>query len=123
LDKAFLDNMEQLLLSQKRAIVSSLISDRDEFSEITKTTEMPKDSVDDASNDIGRSLLEALGTADMKRLKAIDAAISRIKQGKYGVCIKCGQPIPQTRLEALPYALLCINCKSAEEKRAFAGSK
>jgi RNA polymerase-binding protein DksA len=77
----------------------------------------PKDFADLASDDIDRKMIEAIGSADLKRLKAIDSAITRIKQGKYGLCVRCGKKIPQERLEAMPYALMCIECKSAEERR------
>jgi RNA polymerase-binding transcription factor DksA len=43
--------------------------------------------------------------------------MTRIQQGKYGLCMKCGKRIPSERLEAIPYALMCIECKNAEERR------
>ena len=42
----------------------------------------------------------------------IDRALAKIEDGTYGVCERCGQPIPEARLEALPYAALCVACKS-----------
>lgn len=42
----------------------------------------------------------------------IDRALAKIDDGTYGVCEQCGQPIPEARLEALPYAALCVACKS-----------
>jgi DnaK suppressor protein len=42
----------------------------------------------------------------------IDRALAKIDTGHYGVCEQCGQPIPQARLMALPYASLCVACKS-----------
>ncbi len=53
----------------------------------------------------------------MKRLQLIDSALARIENGKYGICMKCGKKIPRERLEAIPYALLCVECKTREEKR------
>ena len=41
-------------------------------------------------------------------LAAIDAALKRIEDGTYGTCARCGKPIPEERLEAKPYATLCI---------------
>ncbi|MDR3325203.1 MAG: TraR/DksA family transcriptional regulator [Spirochaetaceae bacterium] len=117
MDKKFIDKMERVLSAQKKEIVSALLADREEYKEIAGGLERPKDPVDYASDDIDRNLLEALGSAELKRLKGIDSAISRIKQGKYGNCIKCGQPIPKSRLEAMPSALMCIDCKSAEERK------
>jgi RNA polymerase-binding protein DksA len=117
MDKKFLDKVEKTLLAQKKEIISSLLSDNEEFKEIAGGIEHPKDPVDYASDDIDRNLLEVLGSAELKRLKSIDSAISRIKHGKYGNCIKCGQPIPKSRLEAMPSALMCIECKSADERK------
>jgi RNA polymerase-binding transcription factor DksA len=62
-------------------------------------------------------MIEAMGSQELRRLGMIDSALTRIIQGKYGLCMKCGKKIPQERLEAIPYALMCIECKTAEEKR------
>ena len=42
----------------------------------------------------------------------IDAALRRIADGTYGVCTKCGQPIPLARLELRPYGDRCVGCSS-----------
>jgi RNA polymerase-binding protein DksA len=44
-------------------------------------------------------------------LGEIEAALSRIDGGTYGVCTNCGTQIPEERLEALPWATLCIDCQ------------
>jgi DnaK suppressor protein len=46
----------------------------------------------------------------------IDHALEKYEAGTYGVCDDCGQPIEQGRLEALPYANLCLTCKSKQAK-------
>ena len=43
-------------------------------------------------------------------LGAIDDALQRIDLGSYGVCVTCGEPIPDTRLEVMPYAVKCVDC-------------
>jgi DnaK suppressor protein len=45
-----------------------------------------------------------------ERLAAIDAALDRVRDGRYGVCDRCGQPIGDERLAARPAALTCIRC-------------
>jgi RNA polymerase-binding protein DksA len=50
-------------------------------------------------------------------LAEIDAALKRIEEGTYGVCSNCGKPIPEARLEALPWATLCIDCQRERERR------
>lgn len=49
-------------------------------------------------------------------LEAIDAALLRIEEGTFGTCRRCGKPIAAERLEAMPYATLCIECKRLEER-------
>ena len=45
-------------------------------------------------------------------------ALVKIEEGTYGKCEECGQPIAKERLEALPHAKLCVNCKSLLAKNA-----
>jgi len=116
IDQEFLEKMEAALLVLKAEIVENLISSNEDFKEIMEGEE-PKDLADIASDDIDRKMIEAIGVQELKRLKLIDSALTRIKQGKYGHCIKCGKRIPQDRLIAIPYALMCIECKSEEERR------
>jgi len=116
IDQEFLDKMEAALLVLKSEIVNKLIASSEDFKEIMEGEE-PKDLADIASDDMDRKMIEAIGTQELKQLKLIESAITRIKQGKYGHCIKCGKRIPQDRLIAIPYALMCIECKSEEERR------
>ena len=50
-------------------------------------------------------------------LVEIEAALGRIDEGTYGLCTNCGRPIGEERLEAVPYATLCIEDKRALERR------
>ena len=113
---AFIGKMEHTLLELKSEIIENLIANSNDFKEIVEDID-PKDFADIASDDIDRKMIEALGSQELKRLRLIDSALTRIKQGKYGICIKCDKRIPQKRLEAIPYALMCIDCKSEEERR------
>jgi len=47
----------------------------------------------------------------------IDEALRRIRNNTYGICSECGKPIDAARLEAVPHARMCIECKEAEEQR------
>ncbi len=50
-------------------------------------------------------------------LELVRAALARLDADTYGVCQRCGSDIPPARLEAVPTASLCIQCKEAEETR------
>jgi RNA polymerase-binding protein DksA len=113
---AFVEKMEQSLQGQKAELVGNLIANNKDFKEIVDGMD-PKDVADIASDDIDRKMIEALGSQELKLLKLIDSALTRISQGKYGYCIKCEKRIPPDRLEAIPYALMCVDCKSEEERR------
>ena len=49
-------------------------------------------------------------------LKSIDGALLRIAEGTFGICESCGQPISEERLEAIPYATQCIDCRRKGER-------
>ena len=51
-----------------------------------------------------------------QELAKVEHALEKIEKGTYGMCDNCGQPIPPERLEALPQANLCLNCKAQQAK-------
>ena len=59
----------------------------------------------------------ALRDRSIARLEQVEAALARLDDGTYGACIGCQQSIPAERLEALPWASLCVRCQSAEKRR------
>jgi RNA polymerase-binding protein DksA len=116
MDKEFTEAMRVSLTTMKQEILDKLLAANQDFKAIVEEMD-PKDFVDVASDDVDRKMLEALGSQDVKRLRSIEAAIVRIQQGRYGTCVKCSKRIPQERLEALPYAVMCIDCQKSEERR------
>jgi DnaK suppressor protein len=58
----------------------------------------------------------ALENRIRQELARVEHALEKIEQGTYGLCDNCGKPIPPERLEALPQASLCMNCKELLEK-------
>jgi DnaK suppressor protein len=117
MDKKLTEKMEKALLAMKEEIFQHLAQENEDFRKLIEDKE-PKDLADIASSDIDRNTLEALEKVEVSRLNRIDAALARIKTGKYGVCMSCGSKIPTERLEAIPYALLCVKCQSSEERRS-----
>lgn len=55
-------------------------------------------------------VLEDLGAAGVQEIRKIEAALDRIRQGTYGICVNCGDPIDEKRLDAVPAAPLCADC-------------
>lgn len=60
-------------------------------------------------------VLDALGEAGRIELRQISRALARIESGDYGVCISCGEDIPPSRLEVLPFSDQCVVCAEAGE--------
>lgn len=74
------------------------------------------DLADMASNTARDELLWLVVEEERRELEQIDEALARINSGTYGICRNCGQPIKKARLDALPFATLCVKCKEVEEE-------
>ena len=111
----FEQEMEKTLLDMKSALQSKISKSDTDFKNLVGTGGTG-DSVDIASDDLASKKMEAIGKIDAGRLNAINQAIVRIRNGKYGVCAMCGKKIPEERLRAIPYALLCMPCKRKSER-------
>lgn len=60
-----------------------------------------------------RSQVGALVRSAESHLAEVDAALARVADGTYGVCVVCGGPIPDGRLEARPTAAACVGCATS----------
>ncbi len=85
----------------------------DEVEEVSATAD--NHLADTASATLGREIDYTLGENAEQVISEIDAALQRIDGGTYGVCTNCGREIPRERLEANPWASLCIDCKRKAE--------
>jgi DnaK suppressor protein len=66
-----------------------------------------------------RQRLTAQLQKDKDQLECVEAALERIEAGVFGICLLCGEPIPAQRLEALPWAELCISCREKQERKLY----
>lgn len=71
---------------------------------------------DHATETHNRELDDSLEENAEQILREIEIALARIDDGTYGTCSACGQEIPQDRLEAVPYATLCVDDKRRLER-------
>jgi DnaK suppressor protein len=72
------------------------------------------DLVDQANADFEAELQIGVHRSDVRLLWAIEEALARIRQGTFGVCEVCKQPISRARLEAVPWTRLCRECKEQQ---------
>ena len=113
----------ELLLEKRRAVVEALeyLHKEHPGSLEEETGELVSGSADQhmadtATETVEREIGNTLELHDERLLVAIDAALGRIEAGTYGKCVNCGAQIPEERLEAMPWATLCIDCKRKEER-------
>lgn len=86
-------------------------------SEISGETGYDEDSADAGTATFEREKDLSIANNIQDLIDKIDKALEKIDEGTYGLCESCGDPISGERLKALPYVLLCIRCKKAEERR------
>ena len=105
--------LRQVLLRRRDALREALSG---ELSHIHTYEEPIVGDFADAALDADYALVNThLAEAESQELARIDHALQRMRDGTWGICEACGQPIPLTRLQALPYATLCIRCQSTAE--------
>ena len=112
-----------LLTDRRRAVANALDnlhkenagSLEDETGELVSGS-ADQHMADTATETVEREIGNTLELHDERLLVAIDAALDRIEAGSYGKCVNCGAHIPEERLEAMPWATLCIDCKRKEER-------
>ena len=92
----------------------------DSLQDHSKTTSIPTDKEELGSDEADQELTFTLLGSDDDILDQIEAAIARVEDGSYDRCEKCGEQIPETRLDAIPYAAECVRCASRAEQYADA---
>jgi DnaK suppressor protein len=99
-----------------------LLSKRQELStgksladSIPAASELHGDPVDMAASETDAATQIRLQQTDSKLLRAIEAALARIRHEEFGKCEECGQPISKARLEAVPWTRWCKDCKERQD--------
>lgn len=76
------------------------------------------DPIDMAASETDAVTQIRLHQTDGKLLRAIEDALTRIRQDKFGICEECGQPISPARLEAVPWTRWCRDCKERQDSKS-----
>ena len=116
------DRFREALLEERRRVEAALQNLHEEssgtlYEDAGEETAYDNHLADTATETYDRELDYTLEENSEHVLAEIDAALTRIENGTYGKCSNCGKQIPEERLEALPWATLCIDCQRDQERR------
>lgn len=110
-------SFKQLLLRQRENLLRQLEQQRGGDSRVEAASAHLGQSEDSHAQALSERELEMiLDDRETAELDAIDAALQRIEEEKYGVCADCGDMISAARLLAAPHALRCISCQKQYER-------
>jgi DnaK suppressor protein len=115
MEAATLEHFKQLLLAELRRHTQN-VSD-DQAAALDAAGDDAKESADFALRDGLEGMALKLGDQESQMVADIDQALLRIEEGSYGTCARCGRPIDERRLEAMPTARYDAECQAAIESK------
>jgi DnaK suppressor protein len=111
---AKIEKFRQRLVAKRKELLNGVRGAN--VKSLESTGEEIQDIADQASSAYTKEFLLAIGDTERRLLKQVDEALYKIRQEKFGLCEGCGEMIGERRLEALPFARLCIACQEEEER-------
>jgi DnaK suppressor protein len=109
--------LQQMLMRKRQEILKEIEGSLGQSltEDQQRRLESARDVGDQALMDLDRELGISLMEMRNRRRQAIDEALTRLNEGTYGICAECGVEISERRLEAVPFAKLCVECQAREE--------
>ena len=114
MDKRRLKSYRDRLLERREGLFRQVTEA--EMSSRERDLEATQDPADMAANAYTKELLISMSANDRGLLALIDEALHRIETGGFGDCVNCGEPVPEKRLEAVPWARYCLKCQDLQER-------
>lgn len=123
LNKEQLKQFRQLLITEREKFVNEIRSIAQDASKTPREASGDLSAytvhmADMAADTYDRELSMNMVSAEQEVLYQIDDALKRIDDGNFGACQECHKPIAMSRLKAVPYASLCIECQRAKEQKS-----
>lgn len=109
LHKMLLGKRQEIMKEIEDSLGQSLTEDQQ------RRLESARDVGDQALMDLERELGISLMEMRNRRRQSIDEALTRLHEGTYGICAECGIEVSEKRLQAVPFAKLCVECQSRAE--------
>lgn len=115
MEKQELEQFKEKLLQKKSELIN-LVQKSESYGREVESEEESKDYIDKASSSYAKEFLFRKSNSDRQLLQMVLEALKRIDNEEYGICMNCEEPVEQKRLEAVPWARLCLACQELQEK-------
>jgi DnaK suppressor protein len=112
--KQLIQRVETNLLRRRDALRRTLSGELGQFR--TSDDSVVGDPIDVALDTEYAEINCELAETETRELAQIERALERVREGSYGVCEHCGRKIPVARLQAVPHASMCIQCRRLVEE-------
>ena len=113
MDQKRLKGFRERLLQKKREILEAFRKNKNDGMEADG--EATQDIADKAANSYTKEFLFSLSSTERDLLQMVDQALLRIDERRFGVCAVCEEEMNLKRLEAVPWARLCLSCQQKQE--------
>jgi DnaK suppressor protein len=110
-----IDHYKKLLEAKRKELLQGT-SDREEIA-----IESAAEDFDRLQQQLNREVAIRNLDRQSSLLKSVQAALARIDDETYGTCLRCDEPIPEKRLNALPWAAYCVPCQEAIDRQRAKG--
>lgn len=114
MDKRRVKTFRDKLLNRRVSLVGQV--QQAELYSRERDAEATQDPADMAANAYTKELLVSMSDNDRQLLNLIDEALERIEDSGYGKCVRCGEALPEKRLDAVPWARHCVRCQDLHER-------
>lgn len=110
-------------IRRRRAVLESKLEDLLKLAGDREGLEIQPmaDPLDQVQSNTDRDMAVETLNQQARSIHDIGSALARIEEGSYGRCERCDEQIPAKRLDALPWARMCVQCQSATEAEAHEG--
>ncbi len=113
MDQKKLKAFRERLLQKKQEILAAYHKNKSYGMEADG--EATQDIADKAANSYTKEFLFSLSNTERELLQLLDEALGRIEARRFGVCASCEEDMNLKRLEAVPWAKLCLSCQEKQE--------
>ncbi len=117
MEREFLEKVRRKLEEERRSILEIYRKASDTLKRVEEERQEPGDTEDMGQLEQTKETLSKITTEELRRLREIEKALEKIREGTYGICEMCGEEIPKGRLLVLPWTPYCVKC--SEQVQSF----